>query len=191
MTGNIRRIAAVLTAAMLVGGVALAFGLGPALADSPDDTPGNRQGKVIVCKYVGEPRVSELLQTGQNPIAVSVNAINAYQDNDHSGTVSGGDTFAEGQNGSMWFVTLRARLTTAPSQIWRTAQFRHQRRRLRRLRRQHRRRPRLRRRFRIRPATPASRLGRGMGDPLINNSLRDPGPASSAAASFAALASEW
>lgn len=37
--------------------------------------PGNSQGKVYVCKYVGTPGVDERLQTGQNPIEVSVNAL--------------------------------------------------------------------------------------------------------------------
>jgi len=31
--------------------------------------------KVFVCKFVGKPGVNETLQTGQNPISVSVNAI--------------------------------------------------------------------------------------------------------------------
>lgn len=31
--------------------------------------------KVFVCKYVGTPGVDERLQTGQNPISVSLNAI--------------------------------------------------------------------------------------------------------------------
>jgi hypothetical protein len=35
-------------------------------------------GKVYVCKYVGTPGVDERLQTGQNPIEVSVNAIKDY-----------------------------------------------------------------------------------------------------------------
>jgi hypothetical protein len=35
------------------------------------------QGKVYVCKYVGDPG-SEVLQTGQNPIEVSINAIKDY-----------------------------------------------------------------------------------------------------------------
>lgn len=35
--------------------------------------------KVFVCKYVGQPGVNETLQTGQNPISVSVNAIKNYQ----------------------------------------------------------------------------------------------------------------
>jgi hypothetical protein len=37
--------------------------------DRPDDL------KVFVCKYVGKPGVDERLQTGQNPISVSINAI--------------------------------------------------------------------------------------------------------------------
>ena len=35
-------------------------------------------GKVFVCKYVGTPGVNESLQTGQNPIDVSINAIKDY-----------------------------------------------------------------------------------------------------------------
>ncbi len=34
--------------------------------------------KVFVCKYVGKPGVDERLQTGQNPISVSSNAIKDY-----------------------------------------------------------------------------------------------------------------
>lgn len=34
--------------------------------------------KVFVCKYVGTPNVDERLQTGQNPISVSSNAIKDY-----------------------------------------------------------------------------------------------------------------
>lgn len=34
--------------------------------------------KVFVCKYVGKPGVDEVLQTGNNPISVSVNAIKNY-----------------------------------------------------------------------------------------------------------------
>src|SRR5512135_1073434 len=33
------------------------------------------RGKVYVCKYVGIPGIDERLQTGQNPIEVSVNTI--------------------------------------------------------------------------------------------------------------------
>jgi len=35
--------------------------------------------KVFVCKYVGKPGVNETLQTGQNPISVSSNAIKDYK----------------------------------------------------------------------------------------------------------------
>lgn len=34
--------------------------------------------KVFVCKYVGTPGVNETLQTGQNPISVSQNAIKDF-----------------------------------------------------------------------------------------------------------------
>lgn len=34
--------------------------------------------KVVVCKYVGTPNVDERLQTGQNPIVVSVNALKGF-----------------------------------------------------------------------------------------------------------------
>jgi uncharacterized repeat protein (TIGR01451 family) len=37
-------------------------------------TSGAEKGKVFVCKYVGTPGVDERLQTGNNPISVSVNA---------------------------------------------------------------------------------------------------------------------
>ncbi len=35
--------------------------------------------KVLICKYVGTPGVNETLQTGQNPISVSQNAIANFQ----------------------------------------------------------------------------------------------------------------
>lgn len=51
-------------------------------ADTPDGVQVDENGcvveqpkKVYVCKYVGTPGVDEVLQTGQNPIEVSVNAI--------------------------------------------------------------------------------------------------------------------
>ena len=48
-------------------------------ADSPPNAQpevnGENGDKVFVCKYVGTPGVDEELQTGQNPISVSVNAI--------------------------------------------------------------------------------------------------------------------
>lgn len=41
--------------------------------------PGNHYKKVYVCKYVGTPGQNEQLQTGDNPISVSVNAIQNFQ----------------------------------------------------------------------------------------------------------------
>lgn len=55
---------------------------GATAAATPDDTP----KKVFVCKYVGTPHVDERLQTGDNPINVSINAI---QNNQWDGTVPG------------------------------------------------------------------------------------------------------
>jgi LPXTG-site transpeptidase (sortase) family protein len=55
-------------AAGLIAG--LAFYLMP-----PNAVQATSQGKVYVCKYVGKPGADERLQTGQNPIEVSVNTI--------------------------------------------------------------------------------------------------------------------
>jgi LPXTG-site transpeptidase (sortase) family protein len=41
----------------------------------PKTVMATSQGKVYVCKYVGKPGVDERLQTGQNPIEVSINTI--------------------------------------------------------------------------------------------------------------------
>jgi hypothetical protein len=49
------------------------FAAAPALAAHADP-----EGKVFVCKYVGTPGSNERLQTGQNPIDVSINAIKDY-----------------------------------------------------------------------------------------------------------------
>lgn len=60
-------VAAVASASMVV-----ALGLVVASASA------HPEGKVYVCKYVGTPGVDERLQTGQNPIEVSINAIKDY-----------------------------------------------------------------------------------------------------------------
>jgi hypothetical protein len=52
-------------------GTALVLMLAPAALAAP-------LGKVYVCKYVGTPGADERLQTGQNPIEVSINAIRDY-----------------------------------------------------------------------------------------------------------------
>lgn len=61
---RLRRLA--LIAPLAVAGSAL-------VGSSVDAGPGG--DKVFVCKYVGTPGDDERLQTGQNPISVSVNAI--------------------------------------------------------------------------------------------------------------------
>ena len=55
-------------------------------------TSGAEKGKVFVCKYVGTPGADERLQTGDNPISVSVNAI--------PGGASVGAYFADAQGRS-------------------------------------------------------------------------------------------
>ena len=59
-------------------------------ASGTEELPSN---KVFVCKYVGKPGVDERLQTGQNPISVSVNAIPL-------GDVQIGSEFADAQGRS-------------------------------------------------------------------------------------------
>ena len=54
---------------LLAGCASTALGEGGGDGDTPPSD------KVFVCKYVGTPGVDEVLQTGQNPISVSVNAI--------------------------------------------------------------------------------------------------------------------
>jgi hypothetical protein len=52
----------------------------------------NTPTKVFVCKYVGTPGVDERLQTGNNPISISINALPAG--------VGVGDSFADSQGRS-------------------------------------------------------------------------------------------
>ncbi len=69
------RFFAALTAVVLALGFSFA-GSSAALAGQGEN---NGADKVFVCKYVGTPGTDEVLQTGQNPISVSVNAIPNYQ----------------------------------------------------------------------------------------------------------------
>jgi hypothetical protein len=55
-------------ALMAIGALAVAGGLARTTTSTPD-------GKVFVCKYVGTPGVDETLQSGQNPLSVSINSI--------------------------------------------------------------------------------------------------------------------
>lgn len=48
-------------------------------APADENTQCEEPRKVFVCKYVGTPGIDERLQTGQNPISVSVNAIPNFQ----------------------------------------------------------------------------------------------------------------
>src|SRR5438270_13788988 len=68
-----RRAALVAAGATAVAGAVMVMSaLGaPTAGASP-------QAKFFVCKYVGKPGVDETLQTGQNPIDVSGNAINEF-----------------------------------------------------------------------------------------------------------------
>ena len=52
---------------------------GTALGEGGGTTTTEDARKVFVCKYVGTPGVDERLQTGENPISVSVNAIPTRQ----------------------------------------------------------------------------------------------------------------
>jgi len=65
-----------------LGALLLVLGFGMMLAPSASagqgGTGGDNSDKVYVCKYVGTPGVDERLQTGQNPIDVSVNSIKDY-----------------------------------------------------------------------------------------------------------------
>jgi uncharacterized repeat protein (TIGR01451 family) len=66
--GRLRRLAVVMSLGVLA---ALAIAGATSARATSDDSP----KKVFVCKYVGTPGVDERLQTGGNPINVSVNAI--------------------------------------------------------------------------------------------------------------------
>jgi hypothetical protein len=79
-------VLATVTGLVLLGaGITTATGTASAV-------PGTGQDKVFVCKYVGQPNVDERLQTGQNPIDVSVSAIN--------GPVTVGSWFKDAQGRS-------------------------------------------------------------------------------------------
>lgn len=89
--------AAVLAAGILIAGLT-AFGGG-------EVTPSEAapQGKVFVCKYVGTPGLDEVLQTGNNPISVSVNAIPIYDAEDPDLDTAEdlvGESFADAQGRS-------------------------------------------------------------------------------------------
>ncbi len=84
-------------AAVLFAGATMGVLAGPASASS-SSTEGQPE-KVFVCKYVGTPDVDERLQTGNNPIEVSVNAIPIYTGQPASDLI--GQEFADAQGRSI------------------------------------------------------------------------------------------
>jgi hypothetical protein len=70
--GRVAAALAVAGAVFISAGTMVLAVAGPAAADPPAM---QHNFKVFVCKYVGKPRVSELLQGGGNPLSVSVNSI--------------------------------------------------------------------------------------------------------------------
>jgi hypothetical protein len=87
----------------------IAILVGAALALSIAGTALASEGKVFVCKYVGQPGVNETLQTGQNPIEVSVNAIPG------DGPVVPGYEFADQQGRSVVVATESCGADETPS----------------------------------------------------------------------------
>ncbi len=79
------RVSASLAGLALVG-VSFFGGTLSATADDTGAPPPETSKKVFVCKYVGTPGVDERLKEGQNPISVSVNAI---QNNGWDGNIPG------------------------------------------------------------------------------------------------------
>ena len=80
-------------AVSLITSVAFAATGALALSSASSATADEHNQWVYVCKYVGTPGVDERLQTGQNPILVSVNAID--------GPPVIGAPFMDGQNRSV------------------------------------------------------------------------------------------
>jgi uncharacterized repeat protein (TIGR01451 family) len=81
--GRLRRLGvtaslAVVAALAVVSATAASVDVGDGGSAAVFRVTGN-EGKVFVCKYVGTPGVDERLQTGDNPIDVSVNAIPDYR----------------------------------------------------------------------------------------------------------------
>ena len=69
-----KKITAIIIALAVLVGLVVAVLFGTAGATKQEEPK-----KVFVCKYVGTPNVDERLQTGQNPISVSIKAIKDYE----------------------------------------------------------------------------------------------------------------
>jgi len=70
--GRWNKLAAASAITAVVGAGVMLFALNPAQGNAK---PAAAPTKVYICKFVGTPGVNETLQTGQNPIDVSVNAV--------------------------------------------------------------------------------------------------------------------
>jgi hypothetical protein len=81
-----------------VGALLVSSGIALMAAPTPASAQNDHPDKVVVCKYVGTPGASEL-QTGQNPIEVSVNTLNNL-DPPWDGTFPWAWTDAQGQAGN-------------------------------------------------------------------------------------------
>lgn len=82
----------------------------PFLAISAASADPDPNKKVYVCKYVGTPGVDERLQTGQNPIEVSVNSI---QNNQWNGNVPGWFSDAHDRSYVLGYVPMTPEPTAA------------------------------------------------------------------------------
>ena len=70
--------------------------LAPASAGNHDEGDGDNDRKVWVCKYVGQPFVSEAFKGGKNPIHVSVNTLRNVDGVDHEDPQTG-DSWTDAQ----------------------------------------------------------------------------------------------
>lgn len=70
---------ALTTIALVVAAVIVAIIIIGEVSAKKDEPKEDEVKKVFVCKYVGTPGEDERLQTGQNPINVSINSIKDYK----------------------------------------------------------------------------------------------------------------
>lgn len=83
---------------VLIAVIAVLFGGFGIVNATGNDKEVKEDKKVYVCKYVGKPGLDERLQTGNNPIHVSVNSIKLTPPDTE---VSVGDEFADAQGRSV------------------------------------------------------------------------------------------
>ena len=105
--GQLTRKMIATVVAFAVGLMMVVMGASPTTATPPAKAGSE---KVYVCKYVGTPGVDERLQTGNNPIEVSVNAI---QNNQWDGTVPGWFSDAHDRSYVLGYVPMSPEPTSA------------------------------------------------------------------------------